>query len=494
MKSKILFFLLLGFINLVAQSPQTTVPVADYPGQIPLSNAEGGYNAVWPDSVFPSPIIGDVIFVSKELGSDTFYVKGSLSSPCKTPWKAKEIANAGDLIYVLPGSHYVATDSAGGGDIEVITGNINHTSLSKDGVYYFFEANTSITSEITASFYPLFYDTVGMTVKVFGYGNFEIKNHASRFVQIDNPESVFVIECESVKSNTNNTGWGKSFGTSRFKYIYGDIKDYYSVNSREFAFNQPTSVPTLSGGNYVMNIGKLSTDSSDQLWVGNKGYYSDCNITFRVGVLDAQVNYLSGVYIGGKNNNWLIDIGTGNITGNQSIANQEFFSYSLDNFTDSLNTTSINCMACISDITLFSMLKVNGAKRYGSKFVVTGNWICKGDSTNYIAKTNGNSSGTGIEFIYNGNFTSLNSPVLKIDHTSPYKIKLTGSFNSNDSPVVQMDATANIEIVNALLENTNLAIPALSSSVANTVKSFYSGFPDGGAVDPDITMSYFDTY
>ena len=477
--------------------PTVTVRKASAAGHVPISEANGFYSSRPLDSLTANNYGDKVLFVHQSAGTDSTAERGNRFKPFQNIYTARDSANAGDIIWVLAGSHFTVTDTADGGDRLRVTGDQEWTSLMKDSVTYYFEPETSITNSIAATAYPIFFDTSGVWTEVYGHGVFETTNSVVTMAVINNEDTHLVLQADKIISNSGNTGWGRGICASEWEYIKIDAKEYYVTNSREFHAWYPVNGDTCIGADYIVNIDYLNVRQSDQLFGFARGLYTDVKIAFNINVADIENNYYSAFYLAGIKNTLSLNINTLNLrTG--SSANTQFLGYGTDNKQDSMNVTTININSGVTTTSLIFIDNTDiGANKWGSSLRITGNITHAGDSTGNAALIAlRNNTDTTLTVSIDGVFNGINVPIIKTIGTFNSRVNVSGIYTTwDESPIIELKHTLpRMRLINSFFDNKSGTIPPIRSSVANTIEVHNAGYQANGILDGDITIVNLPTY
>lgn len=495
------FFAITTYSQNVGSSPQVTIPKADAAGKAPMSDATGNYFvAPWDSLVnlYTAKYGSTVLFVSKEAGVDSTAERGNPGKPWQNLWTARDSANAGDLIWVMAGSRFTMTDTVDGGDRLLVTGDQEWTSLMKDSVTYYFDANTSIKNSITLSAYPMFFDTSGYTTRVLGHGTFHTVRSNTTATVFNNANTNFFFQADSVISNSANTGWGRGFCSSEFSTIHLDVKVWDVTNSREFHLYYPTSGDTCVNCQYTVDIQYLNAKECDQVFALPRAFWTDSNVSFNIDQLEATVNYYSPMQISGKRNAVAINVNTGNLRSG-TTTNTYFLGHPSDTWTDSLNTSSFNCNSCNTEVAI-AFIDNNdlNAFKQGTTLRFTGNYTHSGDSTGINALFFLRSvTDTNFVTVFDGSFVSHNVPIFRTGGVNRGKFFISGNYRVLDEnvPVLDIDhELTGVTLLNSYFDNIGTTTPPIRASVATTIKALNAGYQVGGILDGDVTIVNLPTY
>lgn len=396
-------------------------------------------------------------------GNDATAVKNDPYKPFRSPWTARNNAQAGDIIYIYEGV-YTTGDIGSGALLESDGTDLQATAINKDSVIIYLDEG-AVLRNTSASLMPLIYDTLGQKIQIIGPGELQNKTSSARIAVVNNDNSELLVNVGRITNGEDNSTWGYGFYLQQF--------NRFSIEAdlAEVTFSRFMELPsdTLQGVSGIFNIDQLEVFDEDATWsFWRSANLINSNIEINVGQYNSVAAYVNQ-FVGSMVESTLsLNIGSGYFRPSSRTTTPGWFGGN-NNTSQVINSRiAINCNSCYFDNVIpFSLGRANAGTNANSEFVVTGNWHYKGDSR-LLGQTAERTS--GFKTVLSGRFTAANSVV--VDKSAAHNIELSGYFESlADTSVVSIrNATGNVKLRHAEFAQGGTTYPSVSATVAATVE------------------------
>lgn len=210
---------------------------------------------------------GAILYVSKS-GNNDHAVKGDKNRPWSDPWAAFADSQAGDLIWIFPGT-YTFGETSSGADHEYNPAAIIEASLCNDyNISYYFEPGAKIlrTGSVTA-YASLFGSALAsdFTLNIYGHGEIDLDMNIASAPTYEENVRLFGfwaanklnIHCELNRLDN----CGSNYTVCNTDYIYVHIKEYtqpaYVYSLAYIGADSPANWDATARSSYTFKFDKL---------------------------------------------------------------------------------------------------------------------------------------------------------------------------------------------------------------------------------------------
>jgi hypothetical protein len=422
---------------------------------------------------------------------------GSFSKPYGNLWEAKDSAKAGDLVYVINGTHVIDTLGSGADKEIADASDLTDISLVKDGVNYYLSPNVRIENNAKDSTVHLFYDTLGQTTNMYGHGTLAVgyNTTSAGLIFLNDSLSNVNIQCDSIlwSDKADPVGWIRSGNLMNYQTAYFDVRYYEPKNSYFIVVNNDlANGDTTRNARFRFDVDVLNANGADYTFrIFRTSPMENCDVQVNIGYAYGDLPYQLVEFSGGGGNDNHITI---NIDKANFASSRFGMIMTSTRFTGgSNNTFHVHCNDCYSTDKLIRFEDFNSGGE-NNTYTVSGYYRSRDEEVVRLRYPTEATLSDGLTLTLDGTFVSDSSVVVS-NQTRSLQLIMRGRYETlSDNSVLNVTRTNFVGSIDldaaTLIQPENATTNPIESSTVGTVVSTFNSSANSDRQSANVTYEY----